>query len=72
MRLDANRMALKLGNLKVANMIMLGAYLEATGIFPKEALFDVFKKTFTGSKEKLLDMNYQAVELGMETVRTQA
>lgn len=69
--LDANRMALKLGNLKVANMIMLGAYLEATAIFPKEALFEIFKKTFTGSKEKLLDLNYQAVELGMETVRAQ-
>lgn len=66
--IDANNLALKLGNLKVANMVMLGAYLEATKVFNKEAIFDVYKKIFTGGKEKLIDLNKEALELGMSIV----
>ncbi len=67
--LDINNLALKLGNLKVANMIMLGAYIERTGVFEKEALFTVFKKIFSGEKAKLITLNEKAVELGMSVVK---
>ena len=67
--IDTNNLALKLGNLKVANMIMLGAYIELTGVFNKEALFAVFKKIFSGEKAKLIDLNEKAVELGMSVIK---
>ncbi len=64
--IDANKEALALGNLRVANMIMLGAYIQATGIFKKDAIIEVFKKTFSGDKAKLMDINVKALETGMK------
>ncbi len=66
--IDANKEALALGNLRVANMIMLGAYIQATGIFDKEAIVAVFKKSFTGDKARLVDINIKALETGMKIV----
>ena len=63
---DANTLALQLGNLKVANMIMLGAYIGATNVFTKEAVVKVMKKIFSGGKETLIDVNIKALELGMQ------
>ncbi|MFH5881144.1 MAG: 2-oxoacid:acceptor oxidoreductase family protein [Candidatus Izemoplasmataceae bacterium] len=62
---DANTLALQLGNLKVANMIMLGAYIGQTNVFKKEAIFKVLDKIFAGAKESLIEINQQALELGM-------
>lgn len=64
-----NDLALQIGNLKVANMIMLGAYLEVTGIFSDEEVIAVMKKKFTGSKAKLIDINRIALETGRKAVR---
>lgn len=64
--IDANSLALKLGNIKVANMILLGAYIKASGVFEKEAIFKIFEKTFKGGKEALIGINQEALELGIE------
>lgn len=63
--IDANKEALALGNLKVSNMVMLGAYIQATGVFPPEAITKIFTKIFTGQKAKLIDLNEQALKRGM-------
>ncbi len=65
-KVDANQKALEIGNLKVANMVMLGAYVKASGIFSRESLLKVFKERFTGEKQKLLEMNTRAFDAGME------
>jgi len=67
---DCNKIALDIGNLKVANMVMLGAYIALTGIFEKEAIFNVFDKIFTGAKSKLIDLNKQAIEAGIKAVES--
>ena len=67
--LPINDMALELGNLKVANMIMLGAYLEVTGIFTDEEVIAILKQKFTGTKAKLIDINKLALETGRKAVR---
>lgn len=64
-----NDIALELANLKVANMVMLGAYLEASGLFEPEALESVFKTKFTGKKADMLDINKKALRRGMEEIR---
>ena len=64
-----NDLALQVGNLKVANMIMLGAYLEVTGIFSDEEVIAILKKKFTGSKAKLIDVNRVALETGRKAVK---
>lgn len=64
--IDAAKIALDLGNLKVANMVILGAYIAITNVFDKDTIFSVFDKIFTGDKAKLIDLNKQALEAGMK------
>ena len=66
--IDAAKIALDLGNLKVVNMVILGAYIEVTKVFDKTEIFEIFDKIFTGDKAKLLDLNKQALEAGMQAV----
>ncbi len=70
--IDANKEALDIGNLKVANMVMLGAYIEATGVFKKDAIITVFKKIFTGKKAALIDLNIAALDRGIEIAKQHA
>lgn len=67
-KIDAADEALKLGNLKVANMIMLGAYLNVSGVFDVKSIHAVFDKIFTGDKAKLIDLNKQALQTGSTLV----
>ncbi len=64
----ANDIALKLGNLKVANMVMLGAYLEITKVFDQKNVLEMLKKKFTGSKATLININEKALEAGRQAV----
>ncbi len=63
-----NDIAIKLGNLKVANMVMLGAYLEVTKLFDPESVLEILKKKFTGSKAALIEINKEALEAGKQAV----
>ena len=65
---NANNIALELGNLKVANMVMLGAYLALTKVFTEDDILDIMKKKFTGSKAALIDINRKALEAGRKAV----
>ena len=64
----ANDIAIELGNLKVANMVMLGAYLEVTKVFDPETVLEILKKKFTGSKATLIGINKKALEAGKKAV----
>lgn len=65
---DVNNIALELGNLKVANMVMLGAYLAITNVFTEDEIIAIMKKKFTGSKANLIDVNRRALEAGRKAV----
>lgn len=64
--IPANDIATELGNAKVANMVVMGAILKATGIVELETVMSVLKKTMTGKKQDLLPLNRTALEKGME------
>ncbi len=55
-----NELAKELGNLKVANMVMLGALVRATNVVSEKSIEDVMYKTFTGEKAKLNEANMKA------------
>ena len=57
--------AIKLGNVRVANMIAVGIYAERKKIFEKEVLVEVIKIMARGKKE-LIPVNFKALERGME------
>lgn len=65
----ANDIALELGNLKVSNMVMLGAYIAVSNTFTLDDVLNMMKKKFTGKKADLISVNKKALERGMEAAK---
>ena len=61
----------KVGTSKVANMIVLGAYIGRTGAATPEIVKEAMAKKMKG-KERFLPMNQAALDLGMEIAAAQA
>ena len=57
--------AARLGNPKVANMVMLGAYIGATDALKADTLRAMIRLKFTGPKAKLVDLNLNALDEGL-------
>ncbi|AKI98153.1 2-oxoacid:acceptor oxidoreductase family protein [Kosmotoga pacifica] len=68
-KVNANKVAEEIGNTKVANMVMLGAYLERTGAVSVESVEKALRKKLTGKKAALIEMNLKAIEAGMKLAR---
>ncbi|XMB68066.1 2-oxoacid:acceptor oxidoreductase family protein [Mycoplasmatota bacterium zrk1] len=68
-KVPVNEIALELGNLKVANMVMLGAYLEVLKIFSIDDIIKVLKKTFGEGKSHLIDVNREALKIGSKSTK---
>ena len=62
----ATTIAQELGNPRVANMAMLGAYIKATGMFSPEALVEALRVKLGPAREKLIPTNREAIMAGME------
>ena len=60
--------ARELGNAKVSNMVMLGAYVAAVGLVKMETVQSMIHEMFTGRKAALVPVNLQALERGAECV----
>ncbi len=67
--IPANEIALELGNPRVANMIMIGAYLELNKSVEVDSVLEAFKKVFGPSKEKFVPLNTEALIRGAEAVK---
>ena len=61
--------ASELGNLKVANMVMLGAYVGATGLLKVETIETMIAEMFTGKKAKLVPLNIEALHAGINLTK---
>lgn len=68
-KIPANEIALELGNSKVANMVILGAYLEITKLFNDDIILNVLKKLLGAEKEHLLDINKKALKVGRDYLK---
>ena len=58
----------EMGNVKVANMVMLGAYVAATKVLKIEAVEHMIAEMFTGAKAKLVPLNIEAFHRGMACI----
>ncbi len=67
--IPATEMADSLGNTRIANMVILGAYIGYTSILPKQTVFDALPVII--KRKSLIPLNQQAIEKGMEFVRQQ-
>ncbi len=68
-KVPCNDIAEELGNLKVANMVMLGAVVGATKILPVESVYKAIEKKLSGGKAALIEINKQAIQKGIESVK---
>jgi len=66
--IPCDEIAAELGNPKVANMVMLGAYVAATKVLKPETIENMIREMFTGKKAKLVPLNMEALKRGMACV----
>ena len=64
-----NEIADSLGNPKVGNMAMLGAYLEATKAVEVQSVLDALLYTLGEKKAHLIPLNKEAIDKGAESIR---
>ncbi len=60
---DAGALAMEAGNAKTANIVILGAYVKASGLIDKESALGAIKTKFA-DKPKVIPANIKAFELG--------
>ena len=67
MEIDATNIAVKVGNPRVANMVMLAGFLKKTQLFTLEDITEVLEQRFAGTRSMdLIPLNIQAIKTGME------
>ena len=59
----ANELAIELGNARVANVVMLGAFVRATKVVSEETIEKVLHETIGAKKAELHDINMKAFTL---------
>jgi len=69
-KIDANKLAIEIGNPKVYNMVVLGAYLKVKPIVKMENVLKGLKKSLPERYHHLLPINEKAIEKGLEKVET--
>ena len=62
----ANEIASEIGDKRVANMVMLGAYIAHTKTVSKEKILEGLKDLLGKEKKQLFEVNKKAFEKGME------
>ncbi len=67
-RIDAQDLAQKIGDPKIANMVALGALAKLTGAMKLTDVEKILKKFFPESKHKYVPMNVEAIKAGQGAV----
>ncbi|NLN83481.1 MAG: 2-oxoacid:ferredoxin oxidoreductase subunit gamma [Firmicutes bacterium] len=67
-RIPANDLAEKIGNNRVANMIMLGAFLKETKAVGFETIVQALKDTLPPHRQNLMPLNEEALKTGADLV----
>ncbi|MDR7076756.1 2-oxoglutarate ferredoxin oxidoreductase subunit gamma [Neobacillus niacini] len=70
--LSATDMAADLGNSRVANMILLGAFIELTKVVTSDSIIESLKKVLSEEKHHLIEFNKQALAKGASMVSRSA
>ncbi len=65
-KIPAQTIAKEIGSQKIANMVLLGAFVEKTGIIKMESLLNTLKSK---GKEAFFEVNKKALEKGAEFVK---
>jgi 2-oxoglutarate ferredoxin oxidoreductase subunit gamma len=66
----ANEIAIKNGNPKLANMVVLGAFIEKTKLVRMISLFESFEKVLDEKYHSLIPYNIEAIQIGAEYAKS--
>jgi 2-oxoglutarate ferredoxin oxidoreductase subunit gamma len=66
--ITATDLAADLGNARVANMILLGAFIELTKVVSSDSIIESLKKVLSEEKHHLIEVNKQALNKGATNV----
>lgn len=69
-KVAANELAHELGEDRSANVIMMGALAEVTGLVKLETMKEALADTGLGKKEKVLELNRRALDVGAQAARS--
>lgn len=67
-KIPATELATKLGNAKIANLILMGAFIKKTNILNLNTVLENLGKFFPKNKQDLVEINIQALKKGAELV----
>ncbi len=67
-RVPCNEIAEGIGDVKIANMVIMGALAKATGAVELDHLESVLASFFPESKRKFIPLNVKAIEAGRQAV----
>ncbi len=65
----ANEIADKIGNTKMANMVALGAYVQATNVVPLESVIESLKSVISAHYSHLIPKNAEALTAGFNCAK---
>src|SRR3989304_5499581 len=68
---DAVREATALGDARVANMVLLGAFLATTPVVSPETVRQALRELIPPSRAQMVDLNLSAITRGAEIAREQ-
>jgi len=66
--IPASEMAEELGDIRAANMIMLGAFLKVSGQVKPESIVGILDRIFGGKKKAVLERNEKALWSGYRSI----
>ncbi len=66
--IDATDIAKGMGDVRVSNMVILGAYIKSSGIFNSKTVEQSIENLFSSKNPKLIDLNIRAFREGFENV----
>ncbi|MCL1924439.1 MAG: 2-oxoacid:acceptor oxidoreductase family protein [Defluviitaleaceae bacterium] len=66
--IDATNIANRMGNAKVANMVMLSGFLKRTELFTLEDIEQILNEKFKTRRPELIPLNIEAIKEGMKEI----
>ena len=67
-KVPANKLAEELGNVKVANIVAIGAYIKETNVVPLDIAIESIKTVFSKYGEKVVNLDINALRIGYDYI----
>lgn len=67
--IPATKMAEELGNIAIANMVILGGFLGITNYVKLSSVLNILKEIFPPHRQKMVKLNEKAIQAGYEYIK---